>query len=136
MKLQIMLKKPEFPVLCSFNNTVVSFSSEADIGRKIFRCPIRDGGNYDVVDSKAACFILFIRGENIFVGPAFFNTKWTKKKLIDLYNNRDNRRGTPPYTPDNPGAKRMSVIIGELAGLLEKNNARDLRGVLKGFIRH
>lgn len=114
-------KKPEFPVICNFNNTIVSFLDENDMKKRLFRYGISQGESYDIIDVKVKDFILSIR-EEIIIVPAFFNTRWTKQKLIDLCNNRKNRRNGPLYVPEKPESKRMTELIAELAVFINRDS--------------
>lgn len=117
MQLTFMLRKPKFPVICDFDNTVVAFQSASDMAKGILKYPLDDTGEYDIIDSGGQSFILILRGD-FMVGPSFFPNKWTKRRLIDLVNNRSNKKDDSLYILKNAGSKRLEVILRELSELL------------------
>jgi hypothetical protein len=114
-----MFGKPKFPVICDFDNTVIAFRSASDMAKKIVKHSFEDDKHYDIIDSKGEGFTL-IAESDIMVAPSFFESKWTKRRLIDLVNNRSNKNDDSQYVLKNVDSKKLEVIIRELAELLNK----------------
>ena len=117
MQLKFMLRKPKFPVICDFDNTVVAFLNASDMAKKIVKFSFIDDKHYDIIDSKGESFTL-IAGSDLMVGPSFFESRWTKRRLIDLVNNRSNKNDDSLYILKNVDSKRLEVVIRELTELL------------------
>jgi len=103
-------------VICDFNNTVVSFADETDISKRMLQYPVVSGEYYDLIDSTGESWELSF-DEDAVISPLSLE-KWTKKKLIDLCNNRDNRSDKNVYVLKNPDSKKLTVLIKELAEML------------------
>jgi len=117
MQLKFMLRKPKFPVICDFDNTVVALLNASDMAKKIVKFSFIDDKHYDIIDSKGESFTL-IAGSDLMVGPSFFENRWTKRRLIDLVNNRSNKNDDSLYILKNVDSKRLEVVIRELTELL------------------
>ena len=118
MELKIMLKDPEFPVICNIDNVIVPFASAEDMVLTLPKFMLKDGGNYVFIDSNARGFILSVRGEFLITGPDLFKTRWTKQKLVNLCNSRFNKRSDTVFVLEKPGSKRMRQVMAELAEFL------------------
>ena len=57
--------------------------------------------------------------DKIYLTPGFFPKKWTKKKVIELYNNSPNaKKSNSNYLLKSLSSKKFSRIIGEICELL------------------
>ena len=55
--------------------------------------------------------------------PGIARKRWTKKKIIDLFNNSDEaKEGNIQYPMKSLSNKRLDIIITEICGLLSHNN--------------
>jgi hypothetical protein len=89
------------------------------MGKKIMKYMLVPGETYDMIDSKGESWSVYYK-DDILISPLSLE-RWTKRKLIDLYNNRDNKTPGDLYILKNPDSKKLPVIIAELAKLLKDN---------------
>ena len=71
-----------------------------------------------VIDSSGCEFVYF--QEHKAIMPGILNKKWTKKQIIELYNNSPNaKENNNDYPIKSLSSKKLSRIIGEICELLK-----------------
>jgi hypothetical protein len=118
MEIIFAIRKPVFPVICDFNNTLVSFKNSRDMTKNMLKYNLAPDESYDLIDSSGESCIINCYEDKIIIAPFFFE-RLTKRKVIDMFNNRSNRSSEELYVLKNPDSKKFSVLIGELAELLK-----------------
>jgi hypothetical protein len=118
MEVIFAIREPVFPVICDFNNTIVSFKNPLNMAENMLKYNLVSGESYDLIDSSGNSGMINCYDDKIIIAPSIFE-RWTKRKVIDLFNNRSNKFGGELFLLKNPDSKKFSVLISELAELLK-----------------
>ena len=114
---EYLLRKPKYPIICRIDNTLLAAKSGAELDLKLKTIgPITDG-NYDVIDVAGEGW--WLNTEYMVVSPICVKKKWTKKEIIQLYNNsRYVRETEKKYSEKSLSTKRLDRIVVDVAKLI------------------
>jgi hypothetical protein len=121
---QYLFRKPQFPVICNINGRLVGARSGQDLQKQLDAMELRDGGShFPLVDSSAEGWALV--AEYMVVSPIVADKRWTKRKLIEVFNQSNNAKELGvAYSERGLSAKRFDRIMAEIVHiLLNPNNA-------------
>ncbi len=115
---KVLLRSPKYPVIVIADDGLYSAYNIEHLGALcVFSEPFDDDDELKVVDSSRAEFIYF--SEHTVLMPGILNRRWTKKKLIELYNTSVSAEETNiQYPLKSISSKKLSRIIGEICELL------------------
>jgi hypothetical protein len=115
---KVLLRSPKYPVIVIADDVLCSAYNIEQLGTLcVISEPFDDDDELKVVDSSGAEFIYF--SEHTALIPGILNKRWTKKKLIELYNTSVNAEETNiQYPLKSISSKKLSRIIGEICELL------------------
>ena len=116
---RILLRSPKYPVIIVTKEGLYSAYNIKQLGTLcVFSEPIDDNFEVIVVDSSGAEFKYF--AEHTAIMPGILNKKWTKKQIIELYNNSvEAKESNIEYPMKSISSKKVSRIIGEICDLLK-----------------
>lgn len=118
-KVGIALRRPQFPVVAKTEKSLWGFKSlQTLVGFLSVYNPRNDGTGLLIVDARGEEF--FFDRERSFIVPEFLVKKWTKKRLIQLYNSRCKREDFL-YTRKNLNSIKLAVLVEEICVLILKN---------------
>lgn len=106
MEIIFAIRKPVFPVICDLNNTLVSFKNPRNMTENMLKYNLVPDESYDLIDSSGESCIINCYEDKIIIAPSIFE-RWTKRKVIDLFNNRSNRSSEELYLLKNPDSKKF-----------------------------
>ena len=114
-----LLRRAEYPMLIETDTVVVGAYNDTQFNKII---NIHSFGNkpaYQVIDATGEGWSFYPEG-NI-ISPLTLNKRWTKKKIIDLYNEPiQQEESRNPYTTKSLSNKKLQHIIEEIAILAGK----------------
>ena len=114
MKLQFLFRKPKFPIICDIDSELVVATSMNDFDKKIMNFILKENHIYAAIDSTVEGWAL--SSDPLVISPLTLKKKWTKKELINLYNQSKNcKSNNNPYPESSISNKKISVIFEEIA---------------------
>ncbi len=118
MEMYYFFRKPKYPVIVDIDGNVIAGLSELDLINEIEKIEAFKKDNYDIVDFTGEVWI-FIPKQS-FMSPLSFKKNRTKKDLINLINNRNNKPANERlYSDRSISAKRYEIIFKELIKILK-----------------
>lgn len=125
IEFKVVLRSPKYPVIIISDNILFPATN---INQLAMNCvPLlssKDQNTVDVVDSTGAVFWYF--PERYFLSPGFAPKKWTKKRIIELYNNSLNaKENNKQYSMKSLANKKLSKIVVDICELLRLNKRLD-----------
>jgi hypothetical protein len=114
----IMFRRPKYPVLIvSSGNTYSGFNLKQLAEICVSIPPDGDNHKTQVIDSTGSEF--WYMPEKFILSPGFVFKKWSKKQLIETFNNSLNiRESQQEYSMKSLSSKKLERIIGDLCRLL------------------
>ncbi len=114
----IMFRRPEYPVLIvSSGKTYSAFNLKQLAEICVSIPPDEDNHKTQVIDSTGSEF--WYMPEKFILSPGFVFKKWSKKQLIETFNNSLNiRESQQEYSMKSLSSKKVERIIGDLCRLL------------------
>jgi hypothetical protein len=116
---KVLLRSPKYPVIVITDDGLASAYNIQQLGTLcVFSEPFDDDDDIKVIDSKGEEFLYFPERTSLF--PGIINSKWTKKRIIELYNNSTHAtESSEEYPLKSLSSKRLSRIIGDICELLK-----------------
>ena len=116
----VIFRKPNYPVIVISSDRLRVARSLKTLAEACLMSPI--------VDSTKHVIVLDATGEEFWylpdqytVAPGFFPKRWTKKRMIDLYNQSANAQETGvTYSDRSLGSKSFDRIVSDLCALIQK----------------
>lgn len=118
VEFRIFLRRPEYPVLIISSEKLYSAHNLKQLAEICVSLPLEGAENkIRIVDSTGSEFWYF--PEQYILSPGFVTKKWTKKKLIETFNNSSNARElNQEYSMKSLSAKKLEEVIKDLCGIL------------------
>jgi len=118
MTLQFLFRKPKFPVIFNIDGKLIVVTSFNDFDKQIINIELKGNKFYEAIDSTVEGWLLST--EPLVISPLTLKKKWTKKELINLYNQSENcKRNNDIYPESSLSNKKLSVIFEEIAEKLK-----------------
>jgi hypothetical protein len=118
MNLQFLFRKPKFPVIFDIDGELIVATSMNDFDKKIKNFKLKEKHLYAAIDSTVEGWSL--SSDPLVISPLTLKKKWTKKELINLYNQSQNCKcNNNPYSESSLSNKKLSVIFKEIAEILK-----------------
>ena len=114
----IILRKPKYPVIVvsadrlysAFNTRQLALSCMSSI-------PIENKSYIEVIDSTGSEF--WYSAEKYVLSPGFSFQKWTKRRIVEAFNNSTNAKDTlQEYSMKSLSSKRLEKIILDICEIL------------------
>jgi hypothetical protein len=116
--MNFILRLPKFPVLLDAGDSLVLARSRSQFEAKVSKLTFADNTKRDIIDANAEGFSLY--AEKMFVTPNISAHRWTKIRIIELYNSR-RKPGTPELRSTSLGNRSLEKIVSEAVELLSRN---------------
>ena len=113
MKLVYVLRKPVFPLIIDINNYVFS-TTENEFWNKIWEAEPEPDSYYKTMDATGEGFMFSYYKECFVLSPLTMEKNFTKKEIIQWYNNRRNKNNDIPYSEKSLSAKPKQRIIKDI----------------------
>lgn len=112
-----MFRKPEYPVLIVSSGKIHSAFNLKQLAEICVSIPADENNKVRVIDSTGSEF--WYMPENFVLAPGFISKKWSKKQLIETFNNSSNASASQQaYSMKSMSSKTLERIIGDLCRLL------------------
>ena len=114
----ILFRRPKYPlIVISANNLLLAALNIKELAVCCLSAtPVKEGGVVKAIDSTGEEF--WYSPENCAISPGFAFKIWTKKQIIELYNNCDLVMDDTKYSEKSLSGKRLSHIIADICNLL------------------
>ena len=114
IEFKILLRRPKFPVIVvSADRLYSAFNLKQLAESCISSVPIENKGHIQVVDSDGAEFWYTL--ERYTLAPGFIFKKWTKKQIVETFNNSKNAKTTSQeYSTKSLSNKRLENIVYDI----------------------
>jgi hypothetical protein len=114
----IIFRKPKYPVIVVSANRLYSAFNIGQLAQGcISSVPIRNVSYIQVIDSTGSEF--WYSPENYVLSPGFVFKKWTKKRIIEAFNNSTNAKDIlQEYSMKSLSSKRLEEIIRDICEIL------------------
>jgi len=115
---RIMIRRPEYPVLIVSPEKLYSaFNLEELAGICVSLSSERSENKLCLVDSTGSEFWYLL--EKYTLSPGFVTKKWSKKKLIETFNNSSNaRESNQKYPMRSLSSKKLEKVILDICGIV------------------
>jgi hypothetical protein len=114
----ILFRKPKYPmIVLSKDNLMTAFNIKELAICCITAKPEKEGGVVKSIDSTGEEF--WYSPENSTIAPGFAFKRWTKKQIIELYNNSKSASNNAKYSFKSLSNKRLTHIISDICDLLK-----------------
>jgi len=116
---RILLRSPKYPVIVISDEGLFSAYNIKKLSTLcVLSESFDENDEIKVIDSSGQEFIYF--PEHTTLMPGILNKRWTKKQIIELYNNRGNAKDSSiKYPLKSLSNKKLTRIIGEICELLK-----------------
>ncbi len=113
---QYQFRKPKFPILLASDTIVVGVASDSEVNKWIKKLTFNENSSYKVVDATAEGWSYY--PEYGVITPLSINKRWTKKKIIDFYNDSiKTEENKKKYVAKSLGNIKLGVIMEQIAQL-------------------
>jgi hypothetical protein len=86
-----LFRMPKFPLICNIDGLLIAANSAAMFQRRIDKVTLLPDKRYNAVDATGARWIYY--PDKMYVAPSL-ERKWSKKKIIRMYNESKNCQST------------------------------------------
>ncbi len=119
VEFRILFRKPVYPVIVISKNRLMVASNLKSLAKSCLTANSRKGEKIiRAIDSSAEEF--WYSSDNFAFAPGFAFKRWTKKKIIELYNDSSNAKElNKTYPLKSLSNKRLSRIIADICELLK-----------------
>jgi hypothetical protein len=112
-----VLRLPRFPVILDTGEALIPANSKSQLVSRVARIKFTDKGKKDIIDAQADAFSLY--PEKMLVAPAITSRRWTKLRIIELYNAK-REPGMPEIRQTSLGSRSLESIVREAVELLSR----------------
>ena len=122
IEIKIALRNPLYPVILISSDRLYSGNNIKELAYCLIASDPLDGeDDIKIIDCTGEEFC-YLPDEGI-VLPGFTFTRWTKRKIIDLYNESINSKETGiSYSIKSLSSKKLSRIVTDICELIESHN--------------
>lgn len=117
MAFRYVFRRPVFPVICNIDGALIAAESDSDLQHQLARIDLKSDGRYRLIDKSSEGWEVLCQIKAISpLIASFSEKKWTKLRLIELYNN--SRGVEKKYSSKSLSAKRFDAIFMDLVALI------------------
>ena len=118
IEFKILFRSPKYPVIVISQDKLITGYDINTLSRALLSVPPPSTKDYvKVLDFTGEEFWFY--PDKTYLTPGFFPKKWTKKRVIELYNNSSNaKKSSSSYPLKSLSSKKFSRIIGDICELL------------------
>ena len=114
----ILFRKPIYPlIVISADELMAAYNIKELAVCCVTASPTDEGGVVKAIDSTGEEF--WYSPENLAIAPGFAFKRWTKKKIIELYNDSNSAKNDTHYSLKSLSNKRLTRIISDICVLLK-----------------
>jgi hypothetical protein len=118
IEFNIIFRKPEYPVIVISANRLYSAFNIKQLAKScVSSVPIANNSYIQVIDSRGSEF--WYSPESYVLSPGFAFKKWTKKMIIETFNNSSKAKVTSQeYSMKSLSSKRLEKVIRDICEML------------------
>jgi len=118
IEFNVLFRNPEYPVIVISEDKLTVATNIKELAESCIASKIPEGETViKAIDSSAEEF--WYSPDNFAIAPGFAFKKWTKKQIVELYNNSSNaKKSDKKYSLKSLSNKKLSRIIGDVCELL------------------
>jgi hypothetical protein len=118
IEFNVLFRNPEYPVIVISEDKLTVATNIKELAESCIASKIPEGETViKAIDSSAEEF--WYSPDNFAIAPGFAFKKWTKKQIVELYNNSSNaKKSDKKYPLKSLSSKKLSRIIGDVCELL------------------
>lgn len=122
IRFRILFRSPKYPVIVIAEDDIWPAYDIKELGTVCYVSePIEDSDIIKVIDSSGEEF--WYLPEQVALTPGFMQRKWTKKKIIQLFNQSETAKEiNVQYSMNSLSSKRLSTIVADICSLIDQNN--------------
>ena len=116
----ILIRKPKYPLIVISSDTLYPAFDIQELAQNCVKSTLSDGETLiKAIDSSGEEF--WYTPEKFVIAPGFFCKKWTKKKIVELYNkDLDENQKEHQYSTKSLSSKRLNKIVLDICNLLNE----------------
>ena len=122
IELKIAFRKPIFPVIIISHDNLLTGGSIKTLALSLLISTPQEGKSYiPGIDSTGKEF--WYNFDSEILSPGFTFKRWTKKRIIDLFNASSNpKKQEKPYSMKSISNKKLSYIIKNICKLIKRHS--------------
>ena len=119
IEFKVLFRNPIYPVIVIAEDMLTVATNIKGLAESCISSKLPEGETViKAIDSSAEEF--WYSPDNYAIGPGFAFKKWTKKQIVELYNNSSNvMKSNKKYSPKSLSNKKLPRIIGDICELLK-----------------
>lgn len=119
---RVLLRKPKYPVIVIAKDDIRPAYRLKELATVCYLSEPRENSNIiKMIDSSGEEF--WCSKENGGMTPGFFSKKWTKNKIVDLFNESATaKENDMQYSTKSLSNKRLATIVTEICDILRDKN--------------
>ena len=119
---RVFLRGPQYPVIVVSNDDIYPAFNIKELGTACYSlAPLENSNKISIVDCTGEEFLYL--SDQVTLAPGIGSKKWTKKKIIDLFNNCGTaQKEAIHYSPKSLSNKRLPSIVHEICTMLATTN--------------
>ena len=118
IEFKVLFRNPKYPVIVISEDKLTLATNIKELAESCITTKIPESETViQAIDSSAEEF--WYSPNNFVIAPGFSFKKWTKKQIVELYNNSSNaKKSDQKYPLKSLSNKKLSRIIGDVCELL------------------
>lgn len=122
IRFRILLRSPKYPVIVIAEDDIWPAYDIKELGAVCYISePTENSDNIKVIDSSGEEF--WYLPKQVALAPGFMQRKWTKKKIIDLFDQSETAKEKyMRYSTKSLSNKRLATIVADICSILSHNN--------------
>jgi hypothetical protein len=118
MTIDYLYRLPEFPIICSIGDILITARSDAEFQHRLNSVTLSPDIRYNAIDASGATWEL--NPNQMYIVPTL-RRKWSKKKIIQTYNGSKNCQSAGPYSERSLSSKRFEIVFSDIVQLIEQS---------------
>jgi len=121
--IQYLFRRPVFPIICDLDGALIAARSHRGFVPQVGQADVQPGKHYTVIDATGEGWSLV--SDCMVVSPLTFRKRWTKKRIIELFNNSDTAaKAGMAYSTRSLSSKRLARVVADITALVCSANRR------------
>jgi hypothetical protein len=118
IEIKVVFRGPKYPAIVISGDRLYSATHPKVLASYLISSsPLENEHRIKIIDTTGEEF--WYQPDDQVLSPVFPNTKWTKRRVIDLYNqSRNSAESGISYSTKSLSSKRLSSIISDICELI------------------
>lgn len=120
----VVFRSPKYPVIINSSDRLRAAKSLQGLAKACLLSSIHENNHHIIIINVTGDEFWYVP-DFYAVSPGFIHKRWTKKRMIDLYNQSVNARETGvTYSDRSLGNKTLARVTADLCALIERSAGR------------